>query len=90
MPDTFIKPFFKGGVMDWPAIQTEARSGAYWWWPDTSSILVNRFASSAAHLAGCNLIISESFTWLRNHYHTELSHIKAESDKLLTNGINGI
>jgi hypothetical protein len=58
--------------------------------PETPDILVNRFASSAAHVAGHNLIISESFTWLRNHFHTALSHIKAESDQLFLNGINGI
>ncbi|MCP4783245.1 MAG: glycoside hydrolase family 2 [Fuerstiella sp.] len=57
---------------------------------DRQSDLVNRFASSAAHVAGRNVVISESFTWLRNHYHTALSHIKAESDNLLLNGINGI
>ncbi|MCF7974251.1 MAG: glycoside hydrolase family 2 [Phycisphaerae bacterium] len=61
------------------------------WIPaDQQSDLVNRFASSAAHVAGRNLIISESFTWLRNHYHTALSHIKAESDNLWLNGVNGI
>lgn len=58
--------------------------------PDPHSILVNRFASSAAHVSGKDLIISESFTWLRNHYHTALSHIKAEADLLLLSGINGI
>ena len=58
--------------------------------PETPDILVNRFASSAAHVAGHNLIIAESFTWLRNHFHTALSHIKAESDQLFLNGINGI
>ncbi len=61
-----------------------------WARPDPHSILVNRFASSAAHVTGKNLIISESFTWLRNHYHTALSHIKAEADLLLLSGINGI
>jgi hypothetical protein len=58
--------------------------------PDRQSDLVNRFASSAAHVAGRKVVISESFTWLRNHFHTALSHIKAESDKLLLNGINCI
>ncbi len=58
--------------------------------PDRQSDLVNRFSSSAAHVAGRDVVISESFTWLRNHYHTALSHIKAESDKLLLNGINCI
>lgn len=61
------------------------------WIPlDQQSDLVNRFASSAAHVAGREVVISESFTWLRNHYHTALSHIKAESDNLLLNGVNGI
>jgi hypothetical protein len=58
--------------------------------PETPDILVNRFASSAAHVSGRGLIISESFTWLRNHFHTALSHMKAESDQLFLNGINGI
>lgn len=58
--------------------------------PETPDILVNRFASSAAHVAGRDLILAESFTWLRNHFHTALSHIKAESDQLFLNGINGI
>jgi hypothetical protein len=58
--------------------------------PDRQSDLVNRFSSSAAHVAGHDVVISESFTWLRNHYHTALSHVKAESDKLLLNGINCI
>ncbi len=57
---------------------------------DRQSDLVNRFSSSAAHVAGRELVISESFTWLRNHFHTALAHIKAESDKLLLNGINCI
>jgi len=61
-----------------------------WIRPDRQSDLVNRFSSSAAHVAGRKVVISESFTWLRNHYHTTLSHIKAESDKLLLNGINCI
>jgi len=61
-----------------------------WIRPDRQSDLVNRFASSAAHVAGREVVISESFTWLRNHYHTALSHIKAEADKLLLNGINCI
>ncbi len=58
--------------------------------PDRQSDLVNRFASSAAHVAGRDVVISESFTWLRNHFHTALAHVKAESDNLLVNGINCI
>lgn len=54
------------------------------------SELVHRFASSAAHVAGRDLVISESFTWLRNHFHASLAHLKAETDRLLLCGINGI
>ncbi|MFM7181420.1 MAG: glycosyl hydrolase [Verrucomicrobiales bacterium] len=54
------------------------------------SEMVNRFASSAAHVAGRSLVISESFTWLRNHFHTALSHIKPEADRLLLCGVTGI
>ena len=54
------------------------------------SELVHRFASSAAHVGGHNLVIAEAFTWLRNHFHTALSHIKPEADRLLLCGINGI
>ncbi len=61
-----------------------------WIRPDRQSDLVNRFASSAAHVAGRSPVVSESFTWLRNHFHTSLAHIKAESDNLLLNGINCI
>jgi hypothetical protein len=57
---------------------------------DQQSDVVNRFSSSAAHVAGRPIVISESFTWLRNHYNTALSHIKAEADKLMLNGINCI
>ncbi len=69
-----------------PGFRREPR----WCRPDRHSALVNRFASSAAHVAGRALVVSESFTWLRNHYHTALSHIKAETDLLLLNGINGV
>ena len=58
--------------------------------PEHQTPLVNRFASSAGHVAGRNVIVSESFTWLRNHYHAALSHVKAEADNLLLNGINCI
>lgn len=58
--------------------------------PDRQSDVVNRFSSSAAHVAGRPIVISESFTWLRNHYNTSLAHIKAEADKLMLNGINCI
>ena len=66
------------------------RRDPLWSLDQPHSEMVHRFASSAAHVAGRNLVISESFTWLRNHFHTALSHIKPEADRLLLCGINGI
>ena len=83
IPETEV---FGASQFDIPGYRRDPK----WIRPDRQSDLVNRFASSAAHVAGRNVVISESFTWLRNHYHTALSHIKAESDKLLLNGINCI
>ena len=83
IPETEV---FGASVLDIPGYRRDPK----WIRPDQQSDLVNRFASSAAHVAGRDVVISESFTWLRNHYHTTLAHIKAESDKLLLNGINCI
>jgi hypothetical protein len=66
------------------------RRDPLWSLDQPHSEMVNRFASSAAHVAGRNLVISEGFTWLRNHFHTALSHIKPEADRLLLCGVNGI
>jgi alpha-L-rhamnosidase len=66
------------------------RRDPLWSLDQPHSEMVHRFASSAAHVAGRNLVISESFTWLRNHFHTALSHMKAEADRLLLCGVNGI
>jgi hypothetical protein len=52
--------------------------------------LVNRVASSAAHVGGKRLTASESFTWLRNHFKTSLSQIKPELDQLFLGGINHV
>jgi len=83
IPETEV---FGATVFDIPGFRREPQ----WIRPDRQSDLVNRFASSAAHVAGRKVVISESFTWLRNHFHTALAHIKAESDNLLLNGINCI
>ncbi len=50
--------------------------------------LVCRMASSAAHVAGRPLCSSESFTWLGDHAHVPLEHMKAEVDMLFALGIN--
>ncbi len=58
--------------------------------PDYPQPLFNRMASSAAHVAGRQLVASESCTWLRNHFRAALSQAKPEVDQLLLNGINHI
>lgn len=50
--------------------------------------LVNKLASSAAHLCGKPLTSSETFTWLREHFHTTLADLKPEADLLFLSGIN--
>ena len=52
--------------------------------------LILKFASSAAHVAGKNLISSETGTWLRDHYKSSLSQIKPEIDELFFSGINHV
>jgi hypothetical protein len=52
--------------------------------------LVNRMASSAAHVAGLPLASSETFTWLREHFHVAPSEMKPELDQLLLAGINRV
>jgi hypothetical protein len=83
IPETEV---FGANKFDIPGYRRDSR----WSLDQPHSELVHRFASSAAHVAGRNLVISESFTWLRNHFHTALSHLKPEADRLLLCGINGI
>lgn len=52
--------------------------------------LILKFASSAAHVAGKQLIASETGTWLREHYKVSLSQVKPEVDELFYCGINHI
>lgn len=61
---------------------------------DTSNIrkgdsnkMMLKFCSSAAHLNGSELVSSESFTWLREHFKTALSHCKPVADDLLLSGV---
>ncbi|MEH6406793.1 MAG: glycosyl hydrolase [Leeuwenhoekiella sp.] len=49
-----------------------------------------KFSSSAGHIAGKQLISSETFTWLREHFKTALSQTKPEAEELLLNGVNHI
>lgn len=50
--------------------------------------LVNKFASSAAHLAGRPLASAESFTWLGEHFSTTLDDVKQAADRLFLTGID--
>ncbi len=57
---------------------------------DRHSPLVNRLASSAAHVGGRRLVASETCTWVRNHFRTALSQVKPEVDRLFLTGINHV
>ena len=50
--------------------------------------LINKFASSAAHVAGRRLASSESFTWLGEHFTGTLAHMKHAADGMFLAGIN--
>jgi alpha-L-rhamnosidase len=52
--------------------------------------IIHHFASSAAHVMGKSLASSETFTWLREHFHVAPSEMKPELDALLLTGINHI
>lgn len=69
-----------------PGVRREADNIA----KDSPHPLINRMASSAAHVAGRPLVASESCTWIRNHFRAALSQIKPEIDQLFLNGINHV
>jgi len=52
--------------------------------------IIHHFASSAAHVMGKPLASSETFTWLREHFHESPSEMKPELDALFLAGINHI
>ncbi len=52
--------------------------------------IIHRFASSAAHVMGKPLASSETFTWLREHFHESPSEMKPELDELFLAGINHV
>jgi hypothetical protein len=54
------------------------------------NILMNKFASSAAHLSGRRLSSAESFTWLTEHFHASLAQVKTAADSLFLAGVNHI
>jgi hypothetical protein len=50
--------------------------------------LINKFASSAAHLKGRPLASAESFTWLEEHFSVALDEVKRAADGMFLGGIN--
>ena len=52
------------------------------------SPLILKFASSAGHVEGKNLIPSETATWLDEHFRVSLSQVKPHIDMQMTAGIN--
>ena len=52
--------------------------------------IIHRFASSAAHVMGKPLASSETFTWLREHFHVAPSEMKPELDQIFLAGINHV
>ena len=49
-----------------------------------------KFASSAAHATGQNLVSCETFTWLTEHFKTSWSQCKPEAEQVWLAGINHI
>ena len=47
-----------------------------------------KFASSAAHVSGKNLVSSETFTWLGEHFKTSYSQMKPEVEQVFLSGVN--
>ena len=52
--------------------------------------LVAKFASSAAHVAGRKLTAAETATWLAEHFHVTLGHLKPFLDGLFVSGVNHV
>ncbi len=52
--------------------------------------IIHHFASSAAHVMGKPYASSETFTWLREHFHESPSEMKPELDALFLAGINHV
>ena len=49
-----------------------------------------KFASSAANVTGKPLVSSETGTWLEEHFHVTLSHLKQLADRQMLAGVNHV
>lgn len=56
--------------------------------PNDSDFSMLKYAPSAAHITGKNLISAESFTWLTEHFRTSLSQMKPDLDLMFVAGVN--
>lgn len=54
------------------------------------SMLVSKFASSAAHVTGKRLVSSEAGTWLKQHFNETLGDLKTLLDEFFVAGVNHI
>jgi hypothetical protein len=54
------------------------------------SPLVSKFASSAAHVKGGNLVAAESGTWMAEHFTETLGEMKSLVDDMFLSGINHV
>ena len=57
---------------------------------DDRSLLVSKFASSAAHVTGKRLASSETGTWLKEHFTETLGDLKRLVDDMFLSGINHV
>jgi len=57
---------------------------------DERNVAMNKFSSSAAHMAGRRLASAESFTWLNEPFQATLSQVKQAADYLFLTGVNHI
>ena len=56
--------------------------------PGSVNILVNKFASSAAHVTGQKLVSSESFTWLDEHWTVTPTDMMRATNRFFLAGVN--
>ncbi|MBD5779455.1 hypothetical protein IEN85_08105 [Pelagicoccus sp. NFK12] len=55
---------------------------------DSQDFLMHKFSSSAAHVTGKKLVSAESYTWLSEHWTSDLAKIKQATDYLFLCGVN--
>lgn len=52
--------------------------------------LISKFASSAAHVTGKNLVSAETCTWLKEHFTETLADVKYLLDEMFVSGVNHV